>query len=144
MSSRLEDGQPAARGSFTSRMSRVARSPADREATVALGKRIAALRKSKHITQVELSERIGVSQPLISRYEIGKLRAPHDFITKIAEVLEVSADEIFGLAHDDKSNEEDRVTRRFARRLKLVKRLPKRDQDALLRTMDAFLQRAKE
>jgi hypothetical protein len=31
------------------------------------------------------------------------------------------------------------VNRRFLRRLQVVDQLPKRDQDALLRTIDAFL-----
>jgi len=124
-------------------MSSVARSRGDRDATKVLGKRIAALRKSKHITQVELSEKIGLSQSLISNYEIGRIRPPHEFITKIAEAFDVSADEIFGIAKSTSSNGDERLERRFARRLKLVKTLPKRDQDALLRTIDAFLQSAK-
>ncbi len=120
-------------------MASVARYRGDRDATMALGKRIAALRKKKNVTQVELSEKIGVSQSLISNYEIGRIRAPHEFITKIAQALDLSADEILGVQKRPQSKDDDAVERRFARRLKLVKALPKRDQDALLRTIDAFL-----
>lgn len=97
------------------------------------------MRKKKNITQVELSEKIGVGQPLISSYEIGRSRPPHEFIKKLAEVLGVSTDEIFGIQKRGAVEDDSQLERRFARRLKLVKRLPKRDQDALLRTIDAFL-----
>lgn len=120
-------------------MSSVPLSRADRDATLALGKRIAALRKKKNVTQVELSEKIGVGQPLISSYEIGRSRPPHEFIKKLAEALDVSTDDIFGIEKRGSPQEDDRLERRFARRLKLMKSLPKRDQDALLRTIDAFL-----
>ncbi|MFO0726729.1 MAG: hypothetical protein U1E65_23280 [Myxococcota bacterium] len=63
-------------------------------------------------------------------------------IVKISALLRVSAAQLLDRGQAARSTGET-VERRFLRRLKLVKGLPKRDQDALLRTMDAFLQRAK-
>lgn len=138
----LSSSEPPRHGAATKllgAMSSVPLSRADRDATVALGKRIAALRKKRNITQVELSKSLGVAQPLISSYEIGRSRPPHEFLKRLAEVLDVSTDEIFGLQAREPKGEDLRVERRFAKRLKLVRALPKRDQDALLRTIDAFL-----
>lgn len=143
MSSRPQNDELVTPTTLPSAMSSVPLSRADRDASAALGKRIAALRKKKSITQTELSKLVGVTQPQISSYEIGRLRPPHDFIAKVAEALDVSIDEIFGVAKRNQATEDDRLERRFARRLKLVKNLPKRDQDALLRTMDAFLERGR-
>jgi len=143
MSSSPEGESLATPSRVSASMSSVPLSRSDREASAALGKRISVLRKKKNITQVELSKLVGVTQPQISSYEIGRLRPPHDFIAKVAEALDVSIDEIFGVAKRNQATEDDRLERRFARRLKLVKNLPKRDQDALLRTMDAFLERGR-
>ncbi len=58
-------------------------------------------------------------------------------IVRFALALDVSADEILGLAKPKPNG--TTKNRRFLRRLQQIDRLPKRDQDALLRTIDAFL-----
>ena len=102
-----------------------------------LGKRIAALRRQRGLTQVELATALGVIQSIVSDYERGRLRPNPSVLAKLAMVLHVSADEILGIASSTLSGAP--LSRRFLRRLKAVEDLPKRDQDALLRTIDAFL-----
>ncbi|MBM4258227.1 MAG: helix-turn-helix transcriptional regulator [Deltaproteobacteria bacterium] len=41
---------------------------------VAPGQRVAQLRKERGLTQQELAERLGISQPVVSDYECGALR----------------------------------------------------------------------
>jgi transcriptional regulator with XRE-family HTH domain len=118
-------------------MARKARSPVEKKADAALGQRIARLRKERGYTQVELAEKTGIVQAIISDYERGKLRPHPEMLARLATVLQVSADEILGLAPPQKNG--STVNRRFLRRLHLVDKLPQRDQDALLRTIDAFL-----
>ncbi len=60
-------------------------------------------------------------------------------LSRFADALSVSTDEILGRDHHAVGKAPPPADRRFQRRLQLVKSLPKRDQDALLRTMDAFL-----
>jgi transcriptional regulator with XRE-family HTH domain len=86
---------------------------------------------------MELAGKIGMIQALISDYELGKLRPYADVVARLAAVLGVSADELMGLA-PSKTNGTG-PNRRFLRRLQAIDHLPKRDQDALLRTIDAFL-----
>jgi transcriptional regulator with XRE-family HTH domain len=120
-------------------MARRARASKSRKAATeeTFGQRLAQLRKDRGFTQVELAERVGMIQALISDYERSKLRPYADIVARFAEVLEVSADELLGL---DKSVKKTKpVNRRFMRRLQALDGLPKRDQDALLRTIDAFL-----
>jgi ribosome-binding protein aMBF1 (putative translation factor) len=62
-----------------------------------IGKRIARLRKEKGKTQVELAKKMGLTQGLISDYELDKLRPYHEMIARFAVALDVSADELLGL-----------------------------------------------
>ena len=48
----------------------------EREFFIALGERIARLRKENHITQVQLAETRGVSQPTMNTYELGHRACP--------------------------------------------------------------------
>jgi len=106
------------------------------------GKRLARLRKERGFTQVELAEKTGMIQALISDYEHDKLRPYADIVVRLALALEVSTDEMLGVVRPKKPASTEKH-RRFLRRIQLVDTLPKRDQDALLRTIDAFLTRAK-
>jgi transcriptional regulator with XRE-family HTH domain len=74
-----------------------AQSKAERELGVTLGKRIAALRKERGFTQVEIAKLLGISQAVVSNYEIGRVRPHPDVLIKLAELLQVSTDEIFRL-----------------------------------------------
>ena len=83
-----------------------------------------------------LAEEIGIIQSLVSNYESGRLRLHAEMLARLALALEVSADELLGLK---KSKEEKAPKRKFLRRLKLTEQLSKREQEALLMTIDAFL-----
>ena len=61
-------------------------------------------------------------------------------IIRIAMALEISTDECLGLKSPQ--NKGPNLNRRFLRRVKQIEKLPKRDQDALIRTIDAFLAKA--
>jgi transcriptional regulator with XRE-family HTH domain len=119
-------------------MARRARTKADREKDLALGRRIAALRKERGYTQTELADQIGAVQVVVSNYERGKLRPHPDMLVRLAKALRVSADELLGV--QPASQNGATVSRRVLRRLQAIDQLPKRDQDALFRTIDAFLQ----
>jgi transcriptional regulator with XRE-family HTH domain len=105
-----------------------------------VGQRLARLRRERGLTQVELAERLGVAQPIVSDYERGELRLHGQLIVRLTEILGVSADELLGLAPAPPARP---VTyRRLVRRLQAIDRLPRRDQQALYRTIDAFLRSA--
>ena len=105
-----------------------------------LGKRLARIRKEKGYTQVELATRMGIAQTLVSDYERDKFRPHAEMIIRFAVALEVSADELLGLTEPKKKSATP--GRRILRRLEKIEKLPKRDQDALIRTIDAFLGKA--
>lgn len=106
-----------------------------------IGQRVTRLRKERGITQQELAERLGVSQPIVSDYERGALRLHGELIVKLTQILGVSSDELLGL-HPAPQRTGSMKNRSILRRLQQLDRLPVRDQQAVLRTLDAFLAKA--
>ena len=107
-----------------------------------IGRRLARVRKEQGYTQVELAQRIGIIQALVSDYERDKLRLNAEMLIRFAQALDVSADEILGL---DKAK---RVAAKppslkILRRLNRIAGLPPARQKAFLQTIDALL-RAQE
>ena len=107
-----------------------------------VGGRIARLRREKGMTQIELAERLRVSQPVISDYENDVIRLPADTVAQIAEVLGASADELLGLKAPTAHATGSIKNRRLYRRMQEIEKLPRRDQEALLRTIEAFISKA--
>lgn len=99
----------------------------------------------KGITQVELAARLVTSQSIVSKYERGDLLLHGELIAKIAEILGVSADELLAVKKPGKETRPVPVVkdRRLVRRIHAIDRLSKRDREALVRTIDAFLARAR-
>ena len=52
-----------------------------------IGRRIAELRESRGMSQIELSDKAGIKQPNLSRIESGKYSTNIDLIAKIAEAM---------------------------------------------------------
>lgn len=104
-----------------------------------LGQRIARLRKERGITQQELAERIGTIQVLVSDYERDRIRVTAEMVVRIAEALEISADELLGMK---KARLGPKASRRVLRRVERVEELPPQQQATLLRTIDTFLKAA--
>lgn len=104
---------------------------------VTIGKRFALLRKEAGITQKEMAEQLNVTQSMVSDYENGVFRLHGDLIVRIAKILKISTDKLLGL--EKSKGDTGLKNTRLYKRLKEVDKLTKRDQDVLLRTIDAFL-----
>jgi transcriptional regulator with XRE-family HTH domain len=119
---------------------------ATREGAESIGERLTRLRKEKGITQIELAQRLETSQSIVSKYERGDLLLHGELIAKLAAILDVSADELLGVERaraKDKRPTPVVKDRRLVRRIHAIDRLSKRDREALVRTIDAFLARAR-
>ena len=102
-----------------------------------LGQRIARLRKEKGKTQVELAKKMGLTQGLISDYELDKLRPYHEMIARFAVALDVSTDELLGLKRSKKTDSQPSL--KIQRRMKKIEGLPVAQQKILLKNIDMFL-----
>ena len=108
-------------------------------AAESIGARIARLRREKGLTQVELAKALDVSQPVVSDYENDVIKLSGETIVALTQILGASADEILGLEKPARAAGATIRNRRIYRQLQSIDRLPKRDQEALARTIDAFL-----
>ena len=62
--------------------------------------RLTMLRKDRHLTQGQMAEKLGVSRPSYTCYEIGNAFPPLGTLCKIAEFFEVSLDYLVGRTND--------------------------------------------
>jgi transcriptional regulator with XRE-family HTH domain len=104
-----------------------------------VGARVARLRKERGITQKEMAEKLGISQPHVSFYENGQLRLHAEVLAKISRILGVASDEILGLASPRKSSSPTIGARKFSRIFLQVGQLPERDQRAVARLISSLV-----
>src|SRR4030095_10354007 len=71
-----------------------------------VGSRIRERRKGRHLTQTELSEKIGVAQSDLSRMEQGEYKVGLDTLFKILQVFDLKIAEFLG--ESDTTGPEDR------------------------------------
>lgn len=122
-------------------MAKQARSAAEKKADQTLGRRLAKIRKERGLTQVELAETVDTGQTIISDYECGRIRPNPSMLVRLAKALKVSTDEILGLKKP--AERTPTINRRLLKRVREMEKLPKRDLDALLRTIDVFIEHRK-
>lgn len=116
-----------------------ARQQADDESP---GKRMARFRREKGLTQEELADLLDVTQPGVSDYERGRLiRLQGELIVQLTDVLDVSADDLLGLQAPRVRNGTIKNWR-LLRQAQSLEKLPKRDQQAVIRPIEAFLAKA--
>lgn len=61
-----------------------------------IGKRLAEIRKSKKLKQMELAEMLNISQQVISNIERGVTAPDIEQLKKIADIYNISLDELVG------------------------------------------------
>jgi len=106
---------------------------------VSVGSRIVRIRKSLGLTQEEIADRVGITQTLFSSYERGRLKISAEMLGQIAIALEVTADELLGLAKPEKSSS---INGKMLRRLKQIEALPIHKRRVIISNIDIFLKGA--
>ncbi len=105
------------------------------------GQRLARLRKARGFSQAELGQLLGLSQRMMTYYEREAAKPPAHVLPQIADALKISVDELLGLRTIRNDPGPPRRSRLW-RKLREIEKLSRRDQQALLRTIDAFLRKA--
>ena len=59
--------------------------------------RLKEKRKNKKLTQKELAEQLGIKQNTYSDWERGKTQPNLDYLTKLANILETTTDDLLGI-----------------------------------------------
>jgi transcriptional regulator with XRE-family HTH domain len=102
--------------------------------------RLRDLRSSRKLTQTRLAELLQVSPRVYSRWETGDVTPHFDTIVRIAEMLEVSLDELAGRTETPAP---PKIHNHELHRLYLkVDQLSDEDQKALLVVLDSLVKRS--
>lgn len=105
------------------------------------GKNLAALRKARRLTQLQLADLVDVQPRLISRWETGETKPQFDHVVKLAEVLEVSLDVLMMGSEDTVSAAFDIGNKRLKELCRQVDRLPEEDQLVICHVMDSLIRK---
>lgn len=108
---------------------------------VAMGERIASLRKAHNVTQVQLAEALGVSQQTLQSYEVGRRRIPVSALPVVPHTLSVSLDELFGEAKPAARAKRGPAPQ-WQQQVEAVSQLPKSQQQFVARMIETVLSQA--
>ena len=107
---------------------------------VALGARIATLRKNSHITQVQLAQAMGVAQSTVNAYELGQRRVPVSALPLLARTLGVDLETLMG--QDEAKAGKRGPAPKLAQHMERISQLPKPKQRFVMEMLDTVLAQA--
>jgi transcriptional regulator with XRE-family HTH domain len=102
-----------------------------------LGARIAELRKTHGLTQVQLAEALKLTQQMVASYEVGRRRVPVSLLPAVAHALAVSVEVLIGQkeATPGKRGPAPKLQQQMER----IQRLPKAKQRFVMEMIDTVL-----
>ncbi len=110
---------------------------------MSIGTNIRELRKSKGWTQVELAQKLNMTQQAITAYERGKKRPPVDKLPDIAGLFGVTIEDIIGKKplKIEANGHHLHKNSRTAKIQELFDKLPPLEQRAILKQVTALVER---
>ena len=70
---------------------------------ISIGKRIQTFRKQKGMSQQDLSDCLGITRQAISKWELDQTLPDLETLVKMAELFEISLNELIGVEENSKS-----------------------------------------
>ena len=104
-----------------------------------LGRRVAEARKAQDLTQTELAERLGITQPMVASYEIGRRKIPATLLLPLSKELSLQLAELLG--QEPVSGKRGPVPK-LQKQLEAVQELPKSQQQFVSQFLETILQSA--
>jgi transcriptional regulator with XRE-family HTH domain len=105
-----------------------------------IGQRLARLRKERGFTQVELAEKTGTRQVLISAYETDRAALSAEMAVRFAVALDLSTDELLHPNVTKKTTAKPSL--KIVRRMEQIEKLPESKQTFILTALDSLLRGA--
>jgi len=106
--------------------------------TSKFGKRLREIRTAKGLTQTKLAEISGISRRLIVHYESHVKKPPIDKVNILADVLNVSVDELLGKT---KKSNKNNVPFKIMKNIRIIESLPIQDQNAIFRLVKSLAEK---
>lgn len=97
---------------------------------------LADLRRARKLSQEQLAAAVGIHTNVLGRYERGEAKPSIEIATKLAEALAVSLDQLVGRS-------DVQLDKEITDKVLTIQRLPEKDRDHILFTLDAMLRDAK-
>ena len=124
----------------TTRIASAPMTPDERTFFTGLGQRIAKARNDADLTQQQLAERLGILQPQLASYEVGRRRVPVSLLPQIAETLAVSLDELIG--KKDVQPAKRGPAPKLQQQIERIQQLPRSKQRFVIEMLDTVLAQA--
>lgn len=105
----------------------------------AIGQRITQARERTGISQAQLAERLGVTQPTVAYWERKAINIRSDVLARIAQALDVSTDELLGTKPS--STRAVKPAGKARRVFDAVSRLPRRQQEKIVEVVEAMVEK---
>ena len=117
----------------------VAISKEERAFFIAFGERLAQLRKTQGLTQVQLAELLDVSQQAVTAYESGQRRVPISTLPLLASTLNVTVEDLIGMPAPRGTGKRGPAPK-LQQQLERITQLPKAQQRFVMQMLDTVLQ----
>lgn len=105
---------------------------------VVLGNRIVRLRKDRLLTQAQLAETLGISQPTMNAYKLGQRRVPVSALPVLARALGAGLEELLGETATRKRG----PAPKWQQQIEAIAQLPKAQQRFVSQMLDTVLTQA--
>ena len=96
-----------------------------------IGRNLAAIRKSRGLTQTQLAELIGIRQRLVSDYEIGSTSISAEMISRFCHALHCSASDIITV-----ESAQEKTSLRLMKRMNAIDALPETTKKYVIKFLD--------
>jgi len=110
----------------------------DKAFFVALGQKVAQLRKEHGLTQQALAEQLGIAQQTLAHYEGARLRVPASMLPQLANILGQPVDELIGQSAKVARNKRGPIPK-WQLQIEAVAKLPKARQKFVSEMLDTVL-----
>jgi transcriptional regulator with XRE-family HTH domain len=107
------------------------------------GQRLAAARLAKGLSQIQLARLLNTTQKTIDYYERRAVNPTLEFIERAAQVLDVGVAELLGNKPEPRRAKPGPVSQ-LQRRFEQIKRLPRKEQEFVLKFLDTVLEKHKK
>ncbi len=116
----------------------------DKEFFVALGLRIAQLRKERGWTQQALAEKLGVAQQTLAHYEVARIRIPASTLPLLATLFVTPIDVLVGHAQNSQNTGKRGPAPKWQQQIEAIAQLPKAQQRFVSQMLDTVLAQTRQ
>ncbi len=110
----------------------------DKAFFVALGHKVAQLRKEHGLTQQVLAEQLGIAQQTLAHYEGARLRVAASMLPQLAQIFSIPVDELIGQSTKTARNKRG-PTPKWQQQIEQIATLPRAKQQVVMQMLDGLL-----